>query len=221
MMYGLLSALCWGISALLAAVAARRIGALRTLAIGEAVALAGYGTLTPCFPRASIRVGKSRTRPDHPGLPAPRPFEDRGNQRHGQVSHDREGSYPRNGYKTLRDHERRPVMRGQRDSRVRRDYMCNAGAKAFSGWRFRRGAEPDRRLDGQAAGLAHVSASGTLHFPRVTIPAAGAGRRGRLPGLPTGTSRTPVLTAAWASSRSARQCVTWCPRVRLAPAPRG
>jgi drug/metabolite transporter (DMT)-like permease len=45
MTYGLLSALCWGISALLAAVAARRIGALRTLAIGEAVALAGYGTL--------------------------------------------------------------------------------------------------------------------------------------------------------------------------------
>ena len=41
MTYGLLSALCWGISALLAAAAARRIGALRTLAIGEAVALAG------------------------------------------------------------------------------------------------------------------------------------------------------------------------------------
>jgi hypothetical protein len=45
MAYGLLTALCWGISALLAAVAARRIGALRTLAIGEAVALASYGAL--------------------------------------------------------------------------------------------------------------------------------------------------------------------------------
>lgn len=45
MTYGLLSALCWGVSALMAAAAARRIGALRTLAIGETVALAGYGTL--------------------------------------------------------------------------------------------------------------------------------------------------------------------------------
>jgi drug/metabolite transporter (DMT)-like permease len=45
MTYGLLSALCWGVSALMAAAAARWIGALRTLAIGEAVALAGYGTL--------------------------------------------------------------------------------------------------------------------------------------------------------------------------------
>jgi drug/metabolite transporter (DMT)-like permease len=45
MTYGLLSALCWGVSALLAAAAARRIGALRTQAIGEVVALAGYGTL--------------------------------------------------------------------------------------------------------------------------------------------------------------------------------
>jgi len=45
MSYGLLSALSWGISALLAAVAARRIGALRTLVIGEAAGLAGYLTL--------------------------------------------------------------------------------------------------------------------------------------------------------------------------------
>ena len=45
MTYGLLSALCWGISTLLAAMAARRIGALRTVAIGEAVALAGYWIL--------------------------------------------------------------------------------------------------------------------------------------------------------------------------------
>ncbi|HEY2262922.1 MAG TPA: EamA family transporter [Streptosporangiaceae bacterium] len=45
MTYGLLTALCWGISALLAAVAVRRIGALRTLVIGETVALAAYGTL--------------------------------------------------------------------------------------------------------------------------------------------------------------------------------
>ena len=36
MSYGLLSALSWGISTLLAAVAARRIGALRTVVIGEA-----------------------------------------------------------------------------------------------------------------------------------------------------------------------------------------
>jgi len=45
MSYGLLSALSWGISALLAAVAARRIGALRTLVVGEAAGLAGYLTL--------------------------------------------------------------------------------------------------------------------------------------------------------------------------------
>jgi drug/metabolite transporter (DMT)-like permease len=45
MSYGLLCALSWGISTLLAAVAARRIGALRTLVIGEAAALAGYLTL--------------------------------------------------------------------------------------------------------------------------------------------------------------------------------
>lgn len=45
MTYGLLSALSWGISTLLAAMAARRIGALRTVAIGEAVALAGYWIL--------------------------------------------------------------------------------------------------------------------------------------------------------------------------------
>jgi drug/metabolite transporter (DMT)-like permease len=43
--YGLLSALSWGISTLLAAVAARRIGALRTVVIGEAAGLAGYWTL--------------------------------------------------------------------------------------------------------------------------------------------------------------------------------
>jgi drug/metabolite transporter (DMT)-like permease len=45
MTYGLLSALSWGISTLLAAMAARRIGALRTVAVGEAVALAGYWIL--------------------------------------------------------------------------------------------------------------------------------------------------------------------------------
>ena len=45
MTYGLLSALSWGISTLLAAMAARRIGALRTVAIGEAVALTGYWIL--------------------------------------------------------------------------------------------------------------------------------------------------------------------------------
>jgi len=45
MSYGLLSALSWGISTLLAAVAARRIGALRTVVIGEAAGLAGYWTL--------------------------------------------------------------------------------------------------------------------------------------------------------------------------------
>jgi drug/metabolite transporter (DMT)-like permease len=45
MSYGLLCALSWGISALLAAVAARRIGALRTLVIGEAAGLAAYLTL--------------------------------------------------------------------------------------------------------------------------------------------------------------------------------
>jgi drug/metabolite transporter (DMT)-like permease len=40
MTYGLLSALSWGISTLLAAVAARRIGALRTVVLGEVAALA-------------------------------------------------------------------------------------------------------------------------------------------------------------------------------------
>jgi len=45
MSYGLLSALSWGISTLLAAVAARCIGALPTLVIGEAAGLAGYLTL--------------------------------------------------------------------------------------------------------------------------------------------------------------------------------
>jgi drug/metabolite transporter (DMT)-like permease len=45
MSYGLLSALSWGVSTLLAAVAARRIGALRTVAVGELAALAGYWTL--------------------------------------------------------------------------------------------------------------------------------------------------------------------------------
>ncbi len=45
MTYGLLAALSWGISTLLAAVAARRIGALRTVVVGEAVALASYGLL--------------------------------------------------------------------------------------------------------------------------------------------------------------------------------
>jgi drug/metabolite transporter (DMT)-like permease len=45
MSYGLLSALSWGISTLLAAVAARRIGALRTLVLGEVAGLSGYVTL--------------------------------------------------------------------------------------------------------------------------------------------------------------------------------
>jgi drug/metabolite transporter (DMT)-like permease len=45
MSYGLLCALSWGISTLLAAVAARRIGALRTLVAGETAGLAGYLTL--------------------------------------------------------------------------------------------------------------------------------------------------------------------------------
>jgi uncharacterized membrane protein len=45
MSYGLLSALSWGISTLLAAVAARRIGALRTVVVGEAAGLVGYWTL--------------------------------------------------------------------------------------------------------------------------------------------------------------------------------
>jgi drug/metabolite transporter (DMT)-like permease len=45
MTYGLLSALSWGISTVLAAVAARRIGALRTVVLGEMAGLAGYLTL--------------------------------------------------------------------------------------------------------------------------------------------------------------------------------
>ena len=45
MTYGLLAALSWGVSTLLAAVAARRIGTLRTVVLGEAVGLVGYLTL--------------------------------------------------------------------------------------------------------------------------------------------------------------------------------
>ena len=45
MMYGLLAALGWGISGLAAAYAARRLGAFLTVITGEAVALAGFGTL--------------------------------------------------------------------------------------------------------------------------------------------------------------------------------
>ena len=45
MSYGLLSALSWGVSTLMAAAAARLIGALRTVIIGEAAGLAGYWTL--------------------------------------------------------------------------------------------------------------------------------------------------------------------------------
>lgn len=45
MAYGLLSAIAWGISTLLAAIAARRIGALRTVVIGEAAGLVCYGLL--------------------------------------------------------------------------------------------------------------------------------------------------------------------------------
>jgi drug/metabolite transporter (DMT)-like permease len=45
MTYGLLSALSWGISTILAAVAARRIGALRTVVLGEVAGLVGYLTL--------------------------------------------------------------------------------------------------------------------------------------------------------------------------------
>jgi drug/metabolite transporter (DMT)-like permease len=45
MSYGLLAALSWGIATLMAAVAVRRIGALRTVVFGEAAGLAGYWTL--------------------------------------------------------------------------------------------------------------------------------------------------------------------------------
>jgi uncharacterized membrane protein len=45
MSYGLLAALSWGVATLMAAVAARRIGALRTVVLGEAAGLAGYWVL--------------------------------------------------------------------------------------------------------------------------------------------------------------------------------
>jgi drug/metabolite transporter (DMT)-like permease len=45
MTYGLLAALSWGISTLLAAVAARRIGTMRTVVLGEAAGLTGYLTV--------------------------------------------------------------------------------------------------------------------------------------------------------------------------------
>lgn len=45
MTYGLLTALSWGVSTLMAAAAARLIGALRTVIIGEGAGLAGYWAL--------------------------------------------------------------------------------------------------------------------------------------------------------------------------------
>jgi drug/metabolite transporter (DMT)-like permease len=45
MTYGLLAALGWGVATLGAAMAARRIGAFRTVVIGEATALTGYFTI--------------------------------------------------------------------------------------------------------------------------------------------------------------------------------
>jgi drug/metabolite transporter (DMT)-like permease len=45
MTYGLLAALSWGVATLGAAVAARRIGAFRTVVIGEAAALTGFALL--------------------------------------------------------------------------------------------------------------------------------------------------------------------------------
>lgn len=45
MTYGLFAALSWGVSTLLAAVAARRIGTLRTVVLGEVTGLVGYLTL--------------------------------------------------------------------------------------------------------------------------------------------------------------------------------
>ncbi len=59
MTYGLLSALSWGISTLLAAVAARRIGALRTLVLGEAAGLSGYLTLFVLGPFSLRGVGST------------------------------------------------------------------------------------------------------------------------------------------------------------------
>src|SRR5438552_1439917 len=45
MAYGLLAALSWGVAGFGAALAARRIGAFRTVVIGEAAALTGYVVL--------------------------------------------------------------------------------------------------------------------------------------------------------------------------------
>jgi uncharacterized membrane protein len=45
MAYGLLAALSWGVAGFGAALAARRIGAFRTVIIGEAAALTGYVVL--------------------------------------------------------------------------------------------------------------------------------------------------------------------------------
>jgi uncharacterized membrane protein len=59
MTYGLLSALSWGISTVLAAVAARRIGALRTVVLGEVAGLAGYLTLFVFGPFSLRGVGST------------------------------------------------------------------------------------------------------------------------------------------------------------------
>ena len=97
MSYGLLSALSWGISTLLAAVAARRIGALRTVVIGEVAGLAGYLTLLAGRPLLAARRRRQR-------LAAGAGRGDRGDRLPGHV--------PRPGV--------RPCRPGQRDLRVLR-----------------------------------------------------------------------------------------------------
>ena len=59
MSYGLLSALSWGVSTLMAAAAARLIGALRTVIIGEAAGLAGFWMLFLLGPFSLRGVGGS------------------------------------------------------------------------------------------------------------------------------------------------------------------
>ena len=76
--------------------------------------------------------------------------------------HDREGSYTRNGYKILRDHERRPGKRGRRASRGGCDYAVSG--RAFMTTYARGGSEPNNRLDGQTTKSTRIFRFGTTRF---------------------------------------------------------
>jgi hypothetical protein len=89
-------------------------------------------------------MGSPRQAPRDSPPPAPRPVEYRENQRHGKVPHDREGFYPRNGYKSF------AIMKGARE--------CEASGLPGAGVTIC--AAPGRRPfhDGRCPGL-HASSA--------------------------------------------------------------